>query len=248
MNHKTNKNAKARNKRNCQSCYFSKTIADTLFCLNNPPAPDPATGAARWPAVEQDDMCGRFRYTDQNHIYHDHWPPTDLPIYRDRFGDYCKIPLTQGLAAKVDPQDYIWLSQFRWHPKINKATTYAVRTVTQAQKTKKIYMHRQIAETPDNLVCDHVNRNGLDNRRANLRNCTIAQNNANKRPYRNASSKYKGVSHNKRRKKFAASIKKDSRQFHLGYFETERRAAEAYDKAAKKYHGAFANLNFPEKT
>jgi hypothetical protein len=247
MTDNTQKTRQSRPNRRCACCYFSHRIAQTLFCVKNAPAVDLTTGLATWPAVENDRICGQFRFTDHSHIDRDRWPRRDLPIYRDRHGDYCKIPLTQGLFAKVDPENYVWLSQFRWHPKINKTTTYAVRTITQAGKTSKIYMHRMIADTPDHLVCDHVNRYGLDNRIANLRNCTIAQNNANKRAYKNASSKYKGVSFNKRRKKYAAYIKNNGRQTSLGYFDDQITAAKARDKAAKLLHGNFASLNFPNE-
>ncbi|MHC4426509.1 MAG: AP2 domain-containing protein [Planctomycetota bacterium] len=231
-------------KRDCANCYFSRPIADRLYCVKNPPAVDRNTGEARWPAVKENDTCGQFRYADDNPIEEDHWPKNALPIYRDRFGDYCKIPLTQGKFAKVDPQDYLWLSQFRWHCKTNPNATYAVRTITHAGRQKRIYMHRLIAKTAPNLLCDHINHNGLDNRKNNLRNCTLKQNNANSRSAKNASSKYKGVSWNKSRKKFAAYIKKDGKQINLGLFATEIAAAKAYDEAAKKYHGEFAGLNF----
>lgn len=231
-------------KRNCSACYFSRPFDGTLHCLRNPPAIEPDTGCACWPIVKQTDICGRFRFTSQDHIHSDHWPKNALPIYTDRLGDYCRIPLTQGKFAKIDPEDYIWLAQFRWHCKINKNSIYAVRSITISGRTKRIYMHRLIVNTPSHLLCDHINHNGLDNRKANLRNCTIKQNNANSRSAQSASSKYKGVSWNKRRKKWSAYIKKDGIQLNLGSFDNQIDAAKAYDKAAKKLHGQFAALNF----
>ena len=233
-------------KSGCRHCYFSRPIADGLYCVKNPPVVDLDTGEARWPIVKDGDICGRFRLALENHIDTDPAPKNNLPIHTDHLGDYCKIPLTQGRFTKVDPDDYPWLSQFRWHRKANPNATYAVRTITIAGKSKRIFMHRLIMNTPAHLVCDHVNHDGLDNRKANLRNCTIRQNNANSRSARGASSKYKGVSWNKTRKKFAAYIKKDNKQLYLGLFENETEAAKAYDEAAKKYHAEFAALNFPE--
>jgi len=231
--------------RRCGQCYFSRLIADVPHCVKNPPDVDVSTGLARWPIVKPDDICGAFRFVGESNIETDHWPKDDLPIYRDRFGDYCKIPLTQGKYAKVDPEDYIWLSQFRWHSKVNKSSTYAVRSIRAAGRPKRIYMHRLIIDTPSHLVCDHINHNGLDNRKQNLRNCTIQQNNANVLA-RGTSSRYKGVSWNKRRRRWFAYIKKDGRQFNLGCFDKEIKAAKAYDEAARKHHGQFAALNFPD--
>lgn len=231
--------------RQCGNCYFSRLVADALYCAKNPPVLDGGNSQARWPIVKNDDICGAFRYADKNPIDTDHWPKNELPIYKDRFGDYCKIPLTQGKFVKVDPEDYIWLSQFRWHCKANSSAIYAVRTVTSAGRQKRIYMHRLIMDTPPHLVCDHINHNGLDNRKANLRNCTMKQNNANARSAREVSSRYKGVSYSKRKKKWAVYIKKDGTQFNLGCFNDEIEAAKAYDAAAEKLHGEFAHLNFP---
>ncbi len=237
---------RARPQKLCCNCYFSKSDESGLLCLKNPPIPDTETGEARWPVVKRSDFCGVFRFDDES-VNTAHWTNTRIPIYRDSFGDYCKIPLTQGRFAKVDPADYLWLAQFRWHCKTNRGNVYAVRTITESGKQKRIYMHRLIAKTPDNLVCDHINHNGLDNRGGNLRNCTIKQNNANSRSARKASSKYKGVSWSKSKMKWAVYIKKDNRQHFLGHFDSEIEAAKTYDRAAYKLNGDYAMLNFSKQ-
>ncbi|MHC4676125.1 MAG: AP2 domain-containing protein [Planctomycetota bacterium] len=231
-------------KRQCRHCYFCRSVADTLHCVKNPPALDPDTRQACWPIVKQDDICGAFRFTDENHIETDHWPRNELPIYKDHLGDYCRIPLTQGKFTKVDPEDYIWLLQFRWHCHKREYTYYALRTQWQHGVSKKILMHRLIANTPVHLVCDHINRDGLDNRKQNLRNCTKQQNNLNQAGHRDSVSRYKGVYWKKDMQKWVASIQIDATREHLGYFDSETEAAKTYDKAAKKLHGDFAGLNF----
>ncbi len=172
-------------------------------------------------------------------------PPAGLPVHTDSFGDYCKIPLTQGRFAKVDPEDYLWLSQFRWCCKNSPRSIYAVRNVTVGGKSTRVYMHRLIMKTPEHLVCDHVNHDGLDNRQGNLRNCTIQQNNANSRAAEGATSQFKGVAWDRRRRKWVAYIKKDGKQRNLGYFDDEIEAAQTHNTAARKLHGEYAALNFP---
>jgi hypothetical protein len=233
-------------KRQCRNCYFSRFTADSLHCVKNPPAVDIDTGLARWPIVKEDDICGCLRFAEENYIATNHWPKNELPIYKDQYGDYCKIPLTHGKFAKVSPEDYIWLSQFRWHCAMNSKGAYAGRSFRIAGKLRRIYMHRLIMDTPPELVCDHINHDGLDNRRFNLRNCTTKENKANTRPTKGASSKYKGVTFAKREKKWVVYIKKEGKQSFIGYFDDEIEAAKAYDAAAAKLYGEFAYLNFPD--
>ena len=109
-------------------------------------------------------------------------------------------------------------------------------------------MHRQILKVPDDMFVDHINRNSLDNRKANLRPATPSQNvrNRAKNTNRTYTSKYKGVTWNRCIKPWRAHIHFNHKLISLGSFDDEIRAAKAYDRAARRYHGEFAVLNFPE--
>lgn len=95
------------------------------------------------------------------------------------------------------------------------------------------------------VLVDHINHNGLDNRKANLRFATCRQNAWNSRKGGNrGASRYKGVQWNKNSKKWQAVIyNNNSRKIYLGFFDDEKAAARAYNEAAQKYHGEFALLN-----
>jgi hypothetical protein len=109
-------------------------------------------------------------------------------------------------------------------------------------------MHRTILGAPQGHMVDHINRDGLDNRRINLRAATRAQNacNAIKRHSIRSTSQFKGVHWDKARSRWAAQIKKLGKVTNIGRFISEEDAARAYDTAAKKVYGEFARLNFPE--
>lgn len=172
-------------------------------------------------------------------------------LYRRlRYGyPFRRIPLTQNKYAIVDPEDYKRLAKYKWHINTGRGTFYAVRCmwVRRERKTKSIKMHREIMKIDDELYVDHINGDGLDNRKANLRAVTIMQNSWNMKKFRrNCWSRYKGVTWNTRRKKWVAQIMARGEIKFFGGFEDEMEAAKAYDAAAKKYHGEFAYLNFPD--
>ena len=109
-----------------------------------------------------------------------------------------------------------------------------------------ILMHREIVKVPKWLLVDHINHNGLDNRRANLRPASIKENSYNRRKIRRKTdSRYKGVCRTYDKKRWRAHIWVENKVKHLGKFENEIVAAKSYDLAARKYHGEFAALNFP---
>ncbi|MCJ7728994.1 MAG: AP2 domain-containing protein, partial [Sedimentisphaerales bacterium] len=172
-------------------------------------------------------------------------------LYRRlRYGcAFRRIPLTQGKFAIVDPDDYSWLSRSKWFATKNGSTFYAKRNtyVRENARTRSVCMHRQIINVPDGLVIDHINFNGLDNRKVNLRLATRTQNNRHtRRTIHPGASKYKGVCWYKREKRWAVRITADGKTIPIGYFKDEIEAAKAYDHAAKKYHGDFAALNFTD--
>lgn len=170
---------------------------------------------------------------------------------RIRYGyAFRRIPLTRGKFAIVDPDDFDSLNIYKWFATKNASTFYAKRNLYPKKKGKpgSIPMHRQIMNPPREMLVDHINYNGLDNRKANLRLATRTQNNRHTRRTMNpGSSKYKGVCWYSREKRWAVRIHADGKTIPLGHFKDEIQAAKTYDKAARKYHGAFAALNFPSQ-
>lgn len=161
---------------------------------------------------------------------------------------WIKIKLTQNKVALADEDDLNLLSQHRWCA-INshgKWGWYASTALWKRNgKTKKASMHRMVMGFPQDLEIDHINGNGLDNRRQNLRVATRSQNGANKPKYKQgAISKYKGVGRAKSKTKpWLATIKANGKHVHLGHFYTEEQAAHAYNAAALEAWGEFAYLN-----
>jgi hypothetical protein len=144
----------------------------------------------------------------------------------------------------VDVEDYDKLTKYHWQLYGNESKKYyAVRF----NDTRITRMHREILNASAGDVVDHRNGNGLDNRKANLRIATIAQNHYNRRKTTRATtSKYKGVHFQRDEKKYRAQIGCKGKRINLGNFNNEIDAAKAYDEAAKLYFGEFAFLNFPQ--
>jgi hypothetical protein len=151
--------------------------------------------------------------------------------------------------AIVNPADYERLKGYEWFLRKGRNSFYSLRYIPERKYSKKplIYMHQEIIQVPKGMVVDHINNNGMDNRVANLRAATRAQNIHNRKKFiMKCASKYKGVSWHKHHRKWSAGIGFNNKLMHLGYFHDEIDAAKAYDEAAKKYHGEFACLNFPK--
>lgn len=153
-----------------------------------------------------------------------------------------EIPLSNGGFAVVDESDReAALAAGPWFAVRATHTVYVRRSLPgKRQQT----LHAFLMGAP---YVDHVNGDGLDNRRANLRSASTAENNQNRRRPRHNTSGFKGVVLTTRKRPWKAQIYAAGQQHHLGQFDTPEAAARAYDDAARRLHGPFARTNFPFK-
>ena len=151
-----------------------------------------------------------------------------------------EITLSNGMVSLVDDEDYALVSAHRWHTYGKAPHVYARTQIDGVQ----VAMHRLLLSAPVDMQVDHINHNTLDNRRTNLRLCTLRQNLLNRSYSKRSSgaSRYKGVSLSGGR--IRAYIVVNGKWITLGGFPDEIRAAVAYDAAAREHFGEFAKLNF----
>lgn len=166
------------------------------------------------------------------------------------------VPLTSGAIAIVDDADWAAVSAHTWcatRP-MRDQKIYARSIIA----GKSVSLHRFLMNPPDDMTVDHINGLSLDNRRANLRVCTQAQNACNivtgRKRGGGKHSTFKGVHLVSKRKggadpknPYYASITHGGKYRHIGVYKTQEEAARAYDKAARQHHGPFARLNFPDE-
>jgi len=173
----------------CEDCEHSVPAGGltdlTLICNHKADTDLP------WQVVAPDDSCPNFE------------PARELvpPDITAALAEGARLlPLSQNKFAIVDADDYERLNKYKWCVSKTRHTNYAMRRTKGKRvkgkrvKRKTIMMHRFILNAPRGLVVDHINHNGLDNRKSNLRLCTRAENSYNSRSFNNKSSKYKGVS------------------------------------------------------
>lgn len=143
------------------------------------------------------------------------------------------IPLTQGRVTLVDDEDYEFLARFKWRVIITRNKEYAIHSRNSRM------MHRFLLSVLCGLDVDHINGNGLDNQRHNLRACTHARNRQNQNKYSNNKSGYKGVSFRSECGKWRAAIACFGKDKYLGMFDSPEAAHAAYVTAAKALHAEF---------
>jgi len=159
-------------------------------------------------------------------------------------GSMSEIPLTQGKVALVDEQDYERVVAMKWHAALGRGGWYAVHGIRHQGRTALLRMHRFVLNCQSGQEVDHINHDGLDNRRCNLRLCTRSQNVANSRKTKNnTSSRFKGVYWDTYYKRWRAQIGHNGQKHYLGSFDSEENAARTYNTKALELFGEFALLN-----
>jgi hypothetical protein len=155
------------------------------------------------------------------------------------------VPLTQGQFALIDREDAEWVGQWNWAaswiPK--QATYYAQRHCFRYGKNTSVTLHTSVLLPDRGFTTDHVvPGNGLDCRKSNLRQATLAQQSANRRLGRNNTSGLKGVTWDKWAKRWKAHCRVNGKERHLGHYLDKYEAKRAYDSCVLENHGEFARL------
>ena len=163
-------------------------------------------------------------------------------------GNFAYVALSQGYEAIIDAADIHLVAGMRWHARVDRRADgsikgiYAGHTHYRSGMTQKtVMMHQLIAGLGDVLV-DHADGNGLNNRRSNLSPATVAENNRNAARRVDNTSGFKGVTWHSQRNKWRAQITAGGKQRSLGLFATPEEAAFAYAKASEQLHGEFGRV------
>lgn len=173
----------------------------------------------------------------------------------DLTGEYGVGYDINGNTFTFDLEDYNLIKDYCWYVKKYGRTNnkgfsvgeeeYVLTASPNIYNLNSIRLHRLIMNVVDNseICVDHIDSNGCNNRKSNLRTCTKGENHWNLKPRKNTSSKYKGVYYDKASQKWGAQITKNGEYHYLGRFDTEIAAATAYNNAATELFGEFARLN-----
>ncbi len=154
-----------------------------------------------------------------------------------------KIKLTQSKFAEIDDSDYEELNRHKWFAVESSGLFYAGRKSPKVNGHSKIIrMHADIMKTSEGEYTDHIDGDGLNNQRNNLRVCTNSQNGMNRGKPKSNTSGFKGVTWHKANQKWQSQINVEGTYKYLGGFNTRLEAYEAYCMACEKYHKEFSNI------
>ncbi len=219
------------NERSCGRCAYVGRVRDSepeeLICVNCPVAPGELVH------VRRDGTCPDFEAIREPPLR-----PAPPPPPNDKI---CYIPLTKGHYAMVDAADYPELSKYRWHALVTSNNVYAARY----KDGTTAYMHREIMQPPPGMVTDHIDHNGRNNCRRNLRNYTWRQNLWNSRGSGGASG-FKNICYDGKMRQYYAKIQFNERIINLGCFKNPVEAARVRDRKALDLYGPYAFINLPQ--
>jgi hypothetical protein len=153
-----------------------------------------------------------------------------------------KLPLSKNKYALVDDEDYPKVSKHKWFVIQRGKSEHACRTVIENGNKRTEYLHRALLNPNSNEVVDHINGNGLDNQKANLRLCTKQQNSWNSDKNTKNVSGYKGVSFEKTTGKWRVRIRKDGKSYSYGLYEQAEEASKVYLEKAQELFGQYARI------
>jgi hypothetical protein len=210
-----------------------KGIPRLLLCTNHPRSPGELV------EVLPTETCRNFKAKAWRPVRAKPAPDRPAPAANDSDPKVRRIPVGPNRFATVDAADYEKLSKYKWYVSSHGHNVYAYcRT-----RGRMVSMHRMILRPRRGRIVDHIDGNGLNNRRCNLRVCTRRQNLANQKP-RGGSSRFVGV--HRQGDKWVAGISCRGTYYYLGLFDDEVEAAKARDRKAYELHGVHAYLNFPK--
>ena len=156
-------------------------------------------------------------------------------------GNTAFVTLTKGYVAIIDADDLEIVNTSNWYASVKPRTVYAIRAVYNNGTQQILRLHRIIMKAPFGMEVDHINGNGLDNRKINLRVVSKNENAKNKRMNLNNISGFKGVSWSNKRGKWLSQIQHDGTAIYLGCYLSKEEAYEVYCAASEKYHGEFGS-------
>lgn len=158
-----------------------------------------------------------------------------------------EIPVSKGLVAIVDEEDYPEISKFTWHARKDGHFYYPATWVGPRKTRKYVMMHQMIMGVIPGKKIDHIDRKPLNNSRSNLRHVDHRTNCLNTAMWASNTSGYRGVSWHQVRRKWRACIGVHGKMIDIGHFSSAEDAARAYDQAAREFFGEDAFVNFPDE-